>query len=83
MKLDDKTKLIIDQYFDNISSEDLLNLLTNRYHLRINDTFAGAYDTVFGVSENTSFNIENIIEYSNIGNSSYESETSPTIYIAA
>ncbi|MBR4324562.1 MAG: hypothetical protein IKP73_03425 [Bacteroidales bacterium] len=83
MKLDDKTKLIIDQYFDNISSEDLLNLLTNRYHLRINDTFTGAYDTVFGVAENISFNVEDIIEYSNIGNSLYESETSPTIYIAA
>ena len=38
MKLNKEIKEKIDNYFDNITSEDLLNLATNKYNFKINNT---------------------------------------------
>lgn len=34
MKFDDNVQKHIDEYFDNISSEDLVKLLDNKYHVK-------------------------------------------------
>ncbi|MBR4677185.1 MAG: hypothetical protein IKO99_04200 [Bacteroidales bacterium] len=83
MKLDEKTKGIIDSYFEKISSEDLLKLLTEKYNMRVNETYSGSYDTFFLVGNGLFANGESFFEYSNSMDNVFESETSVSNYMAA
>jgi hypothetical protein len=71
MKFDDTIKSQIDEYFDSISGEDFSHLLTEKYHVQLED-IPSVNDIISGMSEVYYNNFYNIIDQA-IQNVAYDS----------
>lgn len=80
MKLTKELKSRIDSYFDNISAEELYDILTNKYHLPDAGDIFDSGEFVSSVSWNSDADIQNYSDFIVDGRGDVISEEASNIY---